>query len=486
MPAPPSGTIALVWLRRDLRLEDQPAICAALEFAHRIHLAFVFDREILDPLGRREDRRVEFIRDSLVEIDAALRERGGALHWRHGRAREEIPALARALGADVVVAARDYEPLALERDAEVARRLDEVGIAIRFVKDHAIFEPQEILTAQGNPYSVFTPYRRAWMSGPLDQATRVHDASLDDRIAPAPAAAPLPSLAALGFAPTNLRAVGVSPGAAAARSLLERFATRIGDYERQRDFPAVRGPSYLSVHLRFGTVSVRAAARLARETIAADAAAAGGAHTWLSELAWRDFYLQILAHRPDVVDRAFRPEFDALQWVDDDEGFAAWCEGRTGYPIVDAAMAQLRHSGYMHNRLRMIVASFLTKDLGIDWRRGERYFAAELNDFDLAANNGGWQWAASTGCDAQPYFRIFNPVTQSERFDPQGRFIARYLPALARLPASAIHAPWRAPSSILASAGIVLGRDYPRPIVDHASARTATLARFARALSRRA
>jgi len=241
----------------------------------------------------------------------------------------------------------------------------------------------------------------------------------------------------------------------------------------------VRGPSYLSTHLRFGTVSVRRLAREARDRVQAGSR---GAEVWLSELIWRDFYHQVLHHHPHVVGHAFRPAYDRIRWEHGrhaDERYAAWCEGRTGYPLVDAAMHQINQTGYMHNRLRMVSASFLVKDLGIDWRRGEAYFAEKLIDFDLAANNGGWQWAASTGCDAQPWFRIFNPVTQSEKFDPSGRFIRRYLPQLAALPDKLIHAPWRARPVDLAGAGIELGRDYPAPLVDHEVAREKTLARYA-------
>jgi deoxyribodipyrimidine photo-lyase len=252
----------------------------------------------------------------------------------------------------------------------------------------------------------------------------------------------------------------------------------------QRDYPAVKGVSYLSVHLRFGTISIR---ELASAAIAAGALDAGkdgaeGAATWLSELIWRDFYFMILDCFPHVAQRSFKPEYDALVWEQGsraDEHFAAWCAGRTGYPLVDAAMRQLNSTGFMHNRLRMVVASFLTKDLGIHWQRGEAWFARQLNDFDLAANNGGWQWAASTGCDAQPYFRIFNPVTQSERFDPAGKFIRRYLPELLAVPDKHIHAPWRMNAAEQSACGVLVGRDTPAPLVDHDEARRLALARYA-------
>jgi deoxyribodipyrimidine photo-lyase len=260
-----------------------------------------------------------------------------------------------------------------------------------------------------------------------------------------------------------------------ARRLLDDFLGRIDKYHERRDFPAVKGPSYLSVHLRFGTISIR-------ELVGhAHARGGRGAETWLSELIWRDFYFMVLDHHPRVVGHAFKPELDAVHFDNDPERFAAWCEGRTGYPLVDAAMRQINRTGYMHNRLRMVAASFLVKDLHVDWRWGERYFAERLNDFDLAANNGGWQWAASTGCDAQPYFRIFNPVTQSEKFDPDGRFIRRYVPELARVPDRFIHAPWRMKPADQVACGFAIGRDYPPPIVDHASARQLTLERYGRA-----
>jgi deoxyribodipyrimidine photo-lyase len=306
-----------------------------------------------------------------------------------------------------------------------------------------------------------------------------------DRLAPLPPgmANEPPSLEALGFVHTNLRDLKIPTGSRGARELLEDFLHRIDDYAHARDFPAVKGPSYLSAHLRFGCVSVRELARLAWQRMqTAQAHGKRGAEVWLSELIWRDFYHQVLFHHPHVVGACFKPAYDHIRWEHGkhaDAMFEAWAAGRTGYPLVDAAMAQINQTGYMHNRLRMVTASFLVKDLGLDWRRGEHYFADKLNDFDLAANNGGWQWAASTGCDAQPYFRIFNPVSQSRRFDPEGRFIRRYLPQLARLPDTLIHAPWTARPIDLASAQVVLGRDYPPPVVQHEEARVRTLQRYA-------
>lgn len=266
------------------------------------------------------------------------------------------------------------------------------------------------------------------------------------------------------------------PGSVGADKLLQDFLPRIARYKDARDLPAVKGVSYLSVHNRFGTVSIRRLASLAYAEVVRGTGI--GAETWLNELVWRDFYFQIIWHHPHAAKGAFRPEYDALQWPNDETLFRAWCDARTGYPIIDAAMQQINQTGYMHNRLRMIVASFLTKDLLIDWRWGEKYFADNLIDFDLSANNGGWQWAASTGCDAQPYFRIFNPVTQSERFDAEGKFIRRYLPALAKVPNKFIHAPWTMPPLDQQAAGCIIGRDYPAPIVDHAVQREKALSLF--------
>ena len=475
---------ALVWFRRDLRASDHAALYHALRGARRVWCAFVFDTQILDALPRI-DRRVEFIRDSLHDLDAQLRALSNdraRLIVRHGPGGDELVALARTLGVQAVYTNHDDEPFALERDAHVRGRLADAGIALHTGKDHVVFERSEVLTGSGKPYTVFTPYKNAWLkkvdafflkSYPVE---RHADALV---MLPDGVHAQMPTLAALGFQKSNLHSLQIPTGSAGAQTLLADFAQRIDAYADARDFPALKGPSYLSVHLRFGTCSVRT---LAREAHARAQAGSEGARVWLSELVWRDFYHQILHHHPHVVGASFKPEYDKIRWEHGKHAealFAAWCEGRTGYPLVDAAMAQINQSGYMHNRLRMVVASFLVKDLGIDWRWGERYFATALNDFDLAANNGGWQWAASTGCDAQPYFRIFNPVSQSRKFDAEGRFIRRYLPQLAKLPDELIHAPWEARPIDLEGAGIVLGRDYPEPIVRHDEARERTLERYA-------
>ena len=554
MPSSPEKplTRALVWLRRDLRADDNAALYHALCAAKQVWVGFIFDRAILDALPRA-DRRVEFIRDSLVGLEAQLRNLAApvnmALLVRHGSSADELPRLAQSLGVQAVYCNHDDEPYALARDAAVRGTLAAAGIALHTSKDHVIFERSEVLTQSGGVYGIFTPYKNAWLKkldafyldaypvlrhaaalardaqvrGHLAGAGIALHTSKDhvvfersevltatgspnsvftpyknawlrkidhfylkaypvDRhaaaLAPAPMALGLPTLADIGFVHTNLHQLRLPVGSSGGQGLLDEFLDRIDDYDAHRDFPAIKGPSYLSVHLRFGTLSIRQLASAAWQRMQGGSR---GAEVWLSELIWRDFYHQILHHHPRVVGHSFKPEYDAIKWdhgKQADALFAAWCEGRTGYPLVDAAMHQINQTGYMHNRLRMVVASFLTKDLGLDWRRGEAYFATHLNDFDLAANNGGWQWAASTGCDAQPYFRIFNPVAQSERFDAEGRFIRRYLPQLAALPDKLIHAPWLARPLELQAAGVVLGGNYPLPVVAHDLARERTLARY--------
>jgi len=471
---------ALVWFRRDLRDFDHAALAHAMAAARLVYCAFIFDREILDALPDRHDRRVEFIRASIIELEECLVGRGGGLVVRHAFARTEIPELAATLSVQAVFANHDYEPAAVERDAAVARQLSHRGIAFHTFKDQVIFERADVLTQSGSPYSVFTPYKNAWLArlSPSDLAPHRVDGHAGVLARRTNDDAGPPSLEAMGFRRTNLGDLRVVAGMSGGQHLFTDFRTRIDGYRDAREFPAVKGPSYLSVHLRFGTVSIRELVAYAHaRTLQADGQ---GAATWLSELIWREFYAQILWHHPRVVDRAFRPAFADLQFPNDPTHFAAWCDGRTGYPLVDAAMRQLNATGYMHNRLRMIAASFLVKDLLVDWRLGERYFAQHLLDFDLASNNGGWQWAASTGCDAQPWFRIFNPVTQSEKFDAQGRFIRRYVPELAPLADEDIHAPWRVPPAIQQANDVVIGRDYPAPIVDHALARAAALALYGR------
>ena len=467
-----SSPAALVWFRRDLRSFDHAALHHALQEGGLVHCAFVFDTPILAELPR-DDRRVAFIHATLTELAGELEQLGGYLIVRHGDARDVIPALAAELGAATVHANDDYDPHAMARDRTVAAALEQDGRRLCLHKDQVIFQKEEVLSQAGNPLTVFTPYKNAWLKKlHLDPSllAPLHVEPYAARLAPGRGT--LPTLAQLGFDPVDLAAVDVDPGMTGGAAAFEAFLPKLPPYGVARDFPAQRGTSQLSLHLRFGTVSIRHLVRTVRDMASAGHAGDGGA-VWLAELIWREFYQQILYHFPHVVGASFNPVYDRIEWergAEADELFAAWCEGRTGYPLVDAAMLQLNRTGFMHNRLRMVTASFLVKDLGIDWRRGEAYFALKLNDYELASNNGGWQWAASSGCDAQPFFRIFNPVTQSQKFDADGAFIKSFLPQLAGLNAKEIHAPWLTPGK----AG-----GYPPPVVQHDVARQRTLERYA-------
>jgi deoxyribodipyrimidine photo-lyase len=489
-----SNASTLVWFRRDLRAYDHTALHEALKTSAKVYCAFVFDKEILDALPHAADRRVEFIWHAITELKQSLTDMGGDLWVCHAKAEEAIPLMAKALGVNRVMVNHDYEPAAVARDASVAAQLAQAGIGLSSFKDQVVFEKSEVLTLSGGTFSVFTPYKNAWIK-------RLKNTDLEERsvselastLAKPDAAQhqlaltalgqnslDIPSLEAMGFATTNLLTLNIGMGESGGKKALDDFLGRMDRYKNDRDFPAVKGVSYLSVHMRFGTLSVRHAARSAWEMYSATQSE--GALGWLNELIWRDFYFQILHHHPRVVAKAFKADYDLIEWEQGDAAtglFNAWCEGKTGYPLVDAAMRQLNTTGFMHNRLRMVVASFLTKDLGLDWRWGEKYFAEQLNDFDLSANNGGWQWAASSGCDAQPYFRIFNPVSQSEKFDAEGKFIRKYCPELSALNKKQIHAPWEVPALELSMANIQLGKSYPRPCVDHAHARAKTLLRYA-------
>ena len=483
---------ALVWLRRDLRLYDNAALHHALKECTQVWLTFIFDTDILDPLhlaakdskvdgDLTHDRRVDFIWQGLKQIDDELRALGGGLIVRVGKPTELIPKIAKELGVNIVYTNHDYEPSAIARDLQVQKDLEKQGIQFESFKDQVIFEKKEILTNSNTVFSVFTPYKNSWLKNLQEKDLAPYPCNAKSgQFAPIPKKMDLafPTLESMGFCPTGIEAY-LPPGSKGGQDFLEDFLHRIDQYQVGRDFPAIKGVSYLSTHLRFGMLSIRGLAREAHRRMLNGSM---GATIWLSELIWRDFYFMILANHPRLAEgKSFKPDYDNIAWESGSNAkklFAAWCEGRTGYPLVDAAMHQLNQTGYMHNRLRMVVASFLTKDLGIDWRWGEAYFAQHLNDFELSSNNGGWQWASSSGCDAQPYFRIFNPITQSEKFDPEGKFIRRYLPQLQKLSNKSIHAPWRAGQIELEVAGLHMGKDYPRPIVDHDEARKKTLVRY--------
>jgi deoxyribodipyrimidine photo-lyase len=472
---------ALVWLRRDLRLADNTALWTAAESGAEVVCAFV-----LDPAQLRGERTgaplVAAFFDALGDLRARLRERGSDLALLEGDAVAELGALAARLQLDTLVYAEDVEPAARVRDAAVAAAFRACGRGVVAVRDHALYWAGDVRQASGKPYTVFTPYKRRWLERlaadprpPLPSQSLAAARFLSRETIGSTRAIPAPE--AYG----RRREPGfplVTEGEAA--RLLARFcAGPIAAYERERNVPALDATSHLSPHLRAGTIGIRTCVAAAVNAGGiGGASAALGAQTWLAELIWRDFYLQILANFPHVADEPFLGAARAIPWRRAGEDFAAWCEGRTGYPLVDAAMIQLNTTGWMHNRLRMVVASFLTKHLLIDYRRGERYFERHLADADLASNNGGWQWAASTGTDAAPYFRVFNPTLQSERFDPGGAFIRAMLPQLAALPDEYVHAPERLPELEARRIGFSLGRDYPAPIVEHAFARTRALAAF--------
>lgn len=468
------GDQAICWIRRDLRLSDHAALSLATHAFSSVAVVFVFDSNILQALQDRSDRRVNFIYQSLVEVDQNLRALGSRLCVLVGNPVEEIPRIAKQLGAKKVFANRDYERYAIDRDQLVSAALESIGVGFESPQDHVVQEGRNLRTGDGKPFRVYTPFRKAWDANfhpDLIAEHRVETTNfacatvLDGVRAPT-----LPTLEEIGFEPSELI---LKPGRSGGLERLDWFASRIDDYGDDRDYPAKNGSSMISVHLRHGTISTREAFRFAHNNPST------GAEKWRQELIWREFYQGILMNFSHVVDGAFKPEYDALPWSNEVALFAAWCEGRTGYPIVDAAMRCLNATGWMHNRLRMVTASFLTKDLLIDWRWGEAYFAEKLLDFDLASNNGGWQWAASTGCDAQPYFRIFNPILQSKKFDADGDFIREWVPELAQVTSDKIHAPWECQPVDLFTAGAVLGTDYPEPIVDHYEQRKLATAMFA-------
>lgn len=468
---------ALVWFRRDLRDYDHAALYQALKHSQKVYCVFIFDQEILDQLTDKADRRVEFIWESIKELKSALQTNGGDLIVQYGIASDLIVQLAQSLKVGAVFSNRDYEPSAINRDAKVKQALADFDIDFYQYKDQVIFEQNEILTLASKPYGVFTPYKNACQKKLNDYNLKAYPVDFYvknlARVDTVEMQKPLLSLEDIGFTRTNLSALKLPTGMSGGAQLFADFSERISRYKEARDFPAVKGVSYLSVHLRFGTVSIRHLARTAWQI------GGLGADTWLSELIWRDFYFQILYHNPQVATgSAYKSEFETLPFPNHSAYFQAWCEGNTGYPLVDAAMRQLNTTGFMHNRLRMVAASFLVKDLLVDWRWGERYFAQKLIDFDLSANNGGWQWAASTGCDSQPWFRIFNPITQSEKFDGAGKFIRKYVPELKACNDQEIHAPWQIPPIRLIEINLSIGRDYPKPIVDHATQRALTLSLY--------
>jgi deoxyribodipyrimidine photo-lyase len=468
-------TTALWWVRRDLRLTDNQALAAALAHADQVVPVFVLDPALLSSsyVGHK---RVAFLFDGLRQLDANLRARGSYLVVRRGDPVEELTALTGETGASAIFAEEDYSPYARSRDTRAAGELP-----LHLTGGLTLHPPDFVLKADGTPYTVFTPFSRAWKALPLPVARGVLVAP--SRLPPPPDVQSLPIPAEPGL-PSS---VPFPPGEAEAQHRLQAFLDRdtpvIYRYAETRDRLDLAGTSQLSPYLRFGMLSARQAVVGALSAAEAAASAQGrkGAETWLNELIWREFYVAILYHFPQVRGQSFRQGLRGMVWEDDQAAFAAWCEGRTGYPVVDAAMRQLVQTGWMHNRARMIVASFLVKDLLVDWRWGERFFMQHLVDGDPAANNGGWQWTAGTGTDAAPYFRIFNPVLQGKKHDPDGTYVRRWLPELARVPDKHIHTPWQMSLEEQRQADCIVGQEVPLPIVDHAWARQRTLAAYARA-----
>ena len=458
---------AVHWFRSDLRIADNVALADACRRADALAPVFVMDDALLKA-HRDAHPRLRFLHACLHDLAAALEAAGSRLIVLHGAPHRCLPALARACKASLVTWNRDYGPYAKHRDRTVRDALERDGVEVRTYKDRVVFEGGEIRAVHGGIYTVYTHFRRAWWRRFQADAPRPAPApALPGEIPEAPAdALREPRGRGLRADTTGIPRGGAAP----ARERLDAFLGGAAHrYHLDRDRPAVAGTSRLSPYLRFGAISVRECVRAGLALAAAESAAEEGVRTWIDELVWREFYHAILDAHPRVLDGAFREAGDALEWDDDADRLQAWQAGMTGYPIVDAGMRELAATGWMHNRVRMIVASFLTKDLHIDWRTGERWFMRRLVDGDPASNNGGWQWAASTGADAQPYFRVFNPITQGERFDPGGEYVRRWVPELEGLAGKAVHRPWTAPLE---------SRAYPAPIVDHSRERAVALARF--------
>ncbi|MCE2927419.1 MAG: DNA photolyase family protein [Rickettsiales bacterium] len=479
--------ISFVWLRRDLRLYDHAALFQALASNQPVQLVFVFDEEVLKRFPDRSDRRLSFLAQRLCYLENKLKVRGGGLLIIHGKAREVIPKIVTLFSAAAVHAAEDYEPPAIQRDKAIKESL---GACFKLHKDQLIFDPREVVKEDGSPFKVYTPFSKAWISKATPASYAGYDIQDQGRYADVahvrkmaaesglkvldPAMGARMMLSEIGY---NEVYLPLWPVANVRERLGAFISAKVNHYATKRDIMADEGTSRLSPYLRFGFISVRECARAAYELAQLQGApkektdanySKNGANKWLSELIWREFYAMILYHYPESMDEEWNPAYRGkIAWSRREDWLAAWKEGMTGFPLIDAAMRELKTTGWMHNRARMVVASFLTKDLQIDWRLGEAHFAQLLMDYEMASNVGGWQWAASTGTDAQPYFRIFNPYLQSKKFDPNGAYIRRYVPELAGLSSSDIHEP-----------GLLKPASYPSPIVDHADAREKTLALF--------
>ncbi|WP_293879236.1 MULTISPECIES: cryptochrome/photolyase family protein [unclassified Sphingobacterium] len=426
--------VTIFWFRRDLRLDDNSGLARALTIGIPVLPIFIFDEEILEQLEDKGDRRLHYIHQALTHINAVLQESGASLNTFYGKPINIFKDLAEKFDIQGVYCNRDYEPKAIRRDKEIFEYCKSIEIPFKAIKDQVIFDKGDILKNDGTPYTVYTPYAKKWREklSPDDYRSYTYGTEFffqqkQQQIIP---------LKQMGFLETDL--IFEEP---------HLDASIIDHYDETRDYPALTGTTKLGIALRFGTISVRKCVAFALKHNA----------TWLSELIWREFFMQILYHYPHVVTESFRKQYDTIPWRNDEEEFLQWCKGETGYPMVDAGMRQLNTSGYMHNRVRMVVASFLCKHLLVDWRWGEAYFAQKLNDYDLSANNGNWQWAAGSGCDAAPYFRVFNPALQAEKFDKNQEYIKKWVPELGTA-------------------------DYCQPMVDHQMARDRAIKTYSTAL----
>lgn len=430
--------ISIFWFRRDLRFIDNTGLYYALKETKDVLPVFIFDKNILDKLEDKADARVEFIQSTLEAMNKDLASKGSGIKTFYSTPIEAYKELIDEYEIEAVYTNRDYEPYAKDRDKQVESLLKENNIDFFTFKDQVIYEYEEIVSGSGSFYKVFTPYSKSWKEKYKANKPEIKSSALRFENWVKLKNNKVHSLEDMGFEPIEVKI----PSSNVEEEVLKH-------YDKKRDYPAQDATSRLGIHLRFGTISIR---QLAEKAISLN-------ETFLNELIWRDFYAMILANNPKVVDNAFKKEYDQIPWRQDEEGFEKWCKGKTGFPIVDAGMRQLNKTGYMHNRVRMVVASFLTKHLLIDWRWGEAYFAKKLLDFDLASNNGGWQWAAGTGTDAQPYFRVFNPQSQTEKFDPDLKYIKKWIPEY--------------------------GTDkYPDPIVEHKSARQRAIDTYKKALDK--
>ena len=430
--------VTIFWFRRDLRLEDNTALHYALKESKPVLPIFIFDRNILDKLEDKDDARVTFLKQSLETVNTKLKAIGSGLKTFYGTPEEAYNELIERYDITAVLTNRDYEPYANQRDEKIGTLLKYKGIGFYTFKDHVIYEKEEIVSGSGGFYKVFTPYSKAWLAKYKEAKPAEYGDHLQSKNWLQHNKSKVHSLEEMGFESTGMDL----PSIHVKNELIKHYAEK-------RNIPSIKGTSRLGIHLRFGTLSIRKLASKAAEL----------SSTFLNELIWRDFYAMILANNQHVADQSFKAQYDAIPWRKDEENFEKWCKGKTGYPIVDAGMRQLNKTGFMHNRVRMISASFLTKHLLIDWRWGEAYFAKKLLDFDLASNNGGWQWAAGTGTDAQPYFRVFNPQSQTEKFDPELKYIKKWVPEY----------------------GTHL---YPQPIVEHKFARLRAIDTYKEALGK--